>query len=125
MQDFIEALEARREQARLGGGKARIDSQHAKGKLTARERIEYLLDDPASAVEVGALAADGMYADEGGCPSAGGLTGSGSKAPPARHGAMPASAAMPRSNTTLRTSSRQKPAPRMSGPAFPWRKPSS
>lgn len=38
-------LEERREQARLGGGQARIDRQHAKGKLTARERIEVLLDD--------------------------------------------------------------------------------
>ncbi|MCU0731807.1 MAG: methylmalonyl-CoA carboxyltransferase, partial [Hyphomonas sp.] len=45
MKDVIEALEARREQARLGGGKARIDSQHAKGKLTARERINVLLDE--------------------------------------------------------------------------------
>ncbi len=45
MQDYIEALEARREAARIGGGKARIERQHAKGKLTARERIEVLLDE--------------------------------------------------------------------------------
>lgn len=45
MKDVIEALEAKREAARLGGGQARIDRQHAKGKLTARERIETLLDD--------------------------------------------------------------------------------
>ncbi len=45
MQDVIEALEARREKARLGGGKARIERQHAKGKLTARERVQLLLDD--------------------------------------------------------------------------------
>ena len=44
MHDIIEELEKRREQARLGGGQRRIDNQHAKGKLTARERIELLLD---------------------------------------------------------------------------------
>ncbi len=45
MQDVIEALEARREQARLGGGAERIARQHEKGKLTARERVEALLDE--------------------------------------------------------------------------------
>ena len=45
MNNFIEALEAKREEARLGGGQVRIDSQHAKGKLTARERIHVLLDE--------------------------------------------------------------------------------
>ena len=45
MQDVIEALEARREQARMGGGAKRIARQHEKGKLTARERIELLLDE--------------------------------------------------------------------------------
>ena len=45
MQDIIRRLEEKREMARLGGGQKRIDSQHAKGKLTARERIELLLDD--------------------------------------------------------------------------------
>jgi propionyl-CoA carboxylase beta chain len=45
MHKLIEALEAKREQARLGGGQVRIDSQHAKGKLTARERIHVLLDE--------------------------------------------------------------------------------
>ena len=40
MQDVIEALEQKREQARLGGGERRIESQHAKGKLTARERLD-------------------------------------------------------------------------------------
>ena len=44
MQDIIRQLEEKRAQARLGGGQRRIDSQHAKGKLTARERIEVLLD---------------------------------------------------------------------------------
>ncbi|MDY0072101.1 MAG: acyl-CoA carboxylase subunit beta [Thauera sp.] len=45
MQDIIRQLEEKREKARLGGGQKRIDSQHAKGKLTARERIQLLLDD--------------------------------------------------------------------------------
>src|SRR4029078_9373109 len=44
MQKIIEALEARRAEARLGGGQKRIDAQHGKGKLTARERLELLLD---------------------------------------------------------------------------------
>ena len=43
MQDIIEKLEEKRAQARLGGGQRRIDAQHAKGKLTARERIEVFL----------------------------------------------------------------------------------
>ncbi|MEL6583696.1 MAG: acyl-CoA carboxylase subunit beta [Pseudomonadota bacterium] len=45
MRDILEELEERRAQARLGGGQRRIDSQHAKGKLTARERLELLLDE--------------------------------------------------------------------------------
>ncbi len=45
MKDILGQLEARRAEARLGGGKRRIEAQHAKGKLTARERIELLLDE--------------------------------------------------------------------------------
>ena len=45
MKDVIEALEAKREEARLGGGKKRIERQHEKGKLTARERVTMLLDE--------------------------------------------------------------------------------
>src|SRR6218665_2108492 len=45
MRAILEQVEARRAQARLGGGQRRIDAQHAKGKLTARERIEVLLDE--------------------------------------------------------------------------------
>ena len=45
MQDIIEQLEQKRAAARLGGGQKRIDAQHSKGKLTARERIEVLLDE--------------------------------------------------------------------------------
>ena len=45
MQDILDQLESRRARARLGGGERRIDAQHAKGKLTARERLELLLDE--------------------------------------------------------------------------------
>ena len=45
MTGIIEQLEDSRERARMGGGQKRIDAQHAKGKLTARERINLLLDD--------------------------------------------------------------------------------
>ena len=45
MQDILDQLEARRTEARLGGGQKRIDAQHAKGKLTARERLDVLLDE--------------------------------------------------------------------------------
>ncbi len=45
MRDILEQLEQRRSEARLGGGQKRIDAQHGKGKLTARERIEVLLDE--------------------------------------------------------------------------------
>lgn len=61
----------------LGGGEARIIKEHAKGKLTARERIAYLTDKEAEFLEVATLAADGMYTEEGGCPSAGVVTGIG------------------------------------------------
>ena len=45
MQDIIRQLDEKRAAAKLGGGQRRIDAQHAKGKLTARERIELLLDE--------------------------------------------------------------------------------
>ena len=56
---------------KLGGGKSRIEKQHAQGKMTARERIDYLVDQPENCIEIGALAGDGMYSEHGGCPSAG------------------------------------------------------
>lgn len=54
-----------------GGGAKRIAKLHDQGKLTARERIAYLLDDEKQAIEIGALAGDDMYEEHGGCPSAG------------------------------------------------------
>ena len=54
-----------------GGGDAKIIKHKAKGKLTARERIEYLFDKDSESIEVGALVGDGMYKEHGGCPSGG------------------------------------------------------
>ena len=68
---LIADLKKRLLKVKLGGGKSKIEKQHAKGKLTARERVDYLLDDSSSAIEIGAFAGDQMYADHGGCPSAG------------------------------------------------------
>ena len=59
----------------LGGGKQKIDKQHAKGKLTARERIDYLKDTDANFLEIGAFVGEGMYAKYGGCPSGGVVAG--------------------------------------------------
>ena len=58
-------------QIHLGGGQKRIQKHKEKGKLTARERIDYLLDDPNEAIEIGEFAAHEMYEEHGGCPSAG------------------------------------------------------
>jgi len=62
---------------KLGGGEKKIEEQHKKGKLTARERIDYLIDKGSNFLEIGAFAGDGMYADVGGCPSGGVVTGIG------------------------------------------------
>ena len=56
---------------KLGGGQKRIDKHHEKGKMTARERIDYLLDPKAKSIEIGAFAGENMYAEHGGCPSGG------------------------------------------------------
>ena len=56
---------------KLGGGEKRIAKLHAEGKMTARERIDYLLDEKAKSIEIGGFVGDGMYAEHGGCPSGG------------------------------------------------------
>ena len=56
---------------KLGGGKKRIEKLHAEGKMTARERIDYLLDEKAKSIEIGAFVGEGMYLEHGGCPSGG------------------------------------------------------
>ncbi|MFV1450245.1 acyl-CoA carboxylase subunit beta [Maribacter sp. HS] len=55
----------------LGGGKAKIAKQHDQGKMTARERIDYLFDPKTEQIEVGAFVGEGMYKEHGGCPSGG------------------------------------------------------
>ncbi len=55
----------------LGGGKKRIEKEHAKGKMTARERIDYLLDKNKEQIEIGAFAGYDMYTEHGGCPAGG------------------------------------------------------
>ncbi len=61
----------------LGGGKKKIKKEHSKGKLTARERIEYLRDQKTNFIELGAFVANDMYEEYGGCPAAGVVMGIG------------------------------------------------
>ena len=70
-------LRTRLDKIALGGGKAAIEKQHEKKKLTARERIRYLVDEGASFVELGALAGYQLYEDQGGCPAGGTVAGLG------------------------------------------------
>ncbi|MDG1278282.1 MAG: carboxyl transferase domain-containing protein [Algoriphagus sp.] len=77
MEQLLQNLQTKYDQVKLGGGLSRIKKEHEKGKLTARERINYLIDEGSRFLEVGAFAADGMYEEEGGCPSAGVVTGIG------------------------------------------------
>jgi 3-methylcrotonyl-CoA carboxylase beta subunit len=67
----IAEMEQKLQKIYLGGGKASIEKHHAKGKLTARERIEKLIDPGTETIEIGAFVGDGMYAEYGGCPSGG------------------------------------------------------
>jgi len=71
MRLLISQLEQKLNKVYLGGGKSRIEKMHEQGKMTARERIDYLLDTNAQRIEVGAFAGDDMYAEHGGCPSGG------------------------------------------------------
>ena len=61
----------------LGGGKKKIEKEHSKGKLTARERIDYLIDPKSNFLELGAFVANDMYEEYGGCPAAGVVMGIG------------------------------------------------
>lgn len=67
----VAKLNHRLDQIAEGGGKKKIEKHKSKGKWTARERIEYLLDEGRPSFEIGALAAYGMYEEEGGAPAAG------------------------------------------------------
>ena len=68
---LLSDLKQKLAKVKLGGGEKRIEKLHTEGKMTARERIDYLLDENANAIEIGAFTGDGMYAEHGGCPSGG------------------------------------------------------
>jgi acetyl-CoA carboxylase carboxyltransferase component len=73
----LQKIEKEAECVRLGGGAAAVDRHHAKGKLTARERIALLIDPGSQFLEIGLFAAYGMYGEYGGAPSAGTVAGIG------------------------------------------------
>ena len=68
---LLSNLKQRLSEIKLGGGQKNIDKQHKKGKLTARERIKFLLDSKKPCIEIGAFAGKDMYNEHGGCPSGG------------------------------------------------------
>jgi len=74
---LLEKRADRAEEIRQGGGPGRIEREHERGKLTARERIDALLDDPEGFQELGLFAGYGMYEEEGGCPAGGTVVGLG------------------------------------------------
>src|SRR3984885_6877425 len=73
----LSAWRTRLDKIALGGGKAAIDKQREKNKLTARERIQYLTDEGSPFVEIGAFAGFEMYEEHGGCPAGGTVAGLG------------------------------------------------
>ena len=77
LSDLETQLIAKRKVTRLGGGQKRIEAHKKKGKLTARERIAMLTDEGTSFMELGLFTGDGMYEEEGGCPSGGTVAGVG------------------------------------------------
>lgn len=68
---LLSKLKRKFSQVVKGGGEARINKLHQMGKMTARERIEFLLDTNSTSIEIGAFAGDEMYKEHGGCPSGG------------------------------------------------------
>src|SRR3954467_6838737 len=75
MADLVTSYAAEQEKIHEGGGAKAIESQHGKGRLTARERIELLIDPGTELLELGIYAAHGMYEEWGGAPGAGVVTG--------------------------------------------------
>ncbi|MCB0399680.1 MAG: acyl-CoA carboxylase subunit beta [Winogradskyella sp.] len=67
----LSELKKRLAKVKLGGGEKSIEKHHSKGKMTARERINYLLDPKSKSIEIGAFAGENMYPEYGGCPSGG------------------------------------------------------
>ena len=74
---LLSQLKERFETVKLGGGKKAIEKQREKNKLTARERIDYLIDKNRNFIEIGAFAGWEMYEEQGGCPSGGTVAGVG------------------------------------------------
>ncbi len=70
-------LQHRFDKIKLGGGEKRIAQQHAQGKMSVRERVNYLIDADSPFLEIGAFAGYEMYPDEGGCPAGGVVVGIG------------------------------------------------
>ncbi|MDP2059794.1 MAG: carboxyl transferase domain-containing protein [Flavobacteriaceae bacterium] len=68
---LVSELKQKHKKAALGGGQKNIDKLHADGKMTARERIDFLLDSKTESIEIGAFTGENMYAEYGGCPSGG------------------------------------------------------
>ncbi|MDX2000818.1 MAG: acyl-CoA carboxylase subunit beta [Chitinophagales bacterium] len=71
MKLLVSGMKRKLETIYLGGGKKAIEKQHEKGKLSARERVEYLLDKGKPSLEIGEFCAQDMYEEYGGCPAAG------------------------------------------------------
>lgn len=71
MKLLISSMERKLQKIYEGGGKKRIEKLHSKGKLTARERIDLLLDPDTESIEIGAFVGDKMYEEHGGCPAGG------------------------------------------------------
>lgn len=67
----LSAIRKKLSQIKLGGGKRRIERHKAKGKMTARERINYLFDKDSESIEIGSFAGYEMYEEHGGCPAGG------------------------------------------------------
>ena len=68
---LLSELKKKQAKVNLGGGKRKIEKLHSKGKMTARERIDYVLDTKSKAIEIATFAGDDMYEAHGGCPSGG------------------------------------------------------
>ena len=71
MKLLISEMKQKLDKIKLGGGKHKIEKQHLQGKLTARERIDFLVDKESDVIEIGAFAGNNMYEKHGGCPSGG------------------------------------------------------
>ncbi len=77
MKLLLSKVNRRLDKIKLGGGQKKIDKQHERGKMTARERINYLIDDNSEFFEIGAFSGYGMYEEYGGCPAGGVVMGIG------------------------------------------------